>query len=232
MALQFPLVAMSAALRGAGNFKLGVAVGVVTVVINMVVAPVLIFGWIGAPALGISGAAVASLFAIIVGTVWLGLHFRREAILTYARAELRPRTQVWKRMLAIGLPAGFEFAMMAVYLFIVYAVTRPFGAAAQAGFGIGMRVLQAGFMPVVALGMSVSPIAGQNFGARLADRVRHTYRDGVLLAMTMMLVFLVVCQLAAPALVGVFTRDPAAIEVGAQYLRIISWSFPLSGIIY
>src|SRR4051812_44842478 len=107
MALQFPFVAMSAALRGAGNFKLGVVVGIATVVINMVVAPVLIFGWIGAPALGISGAAVASLFAIIVGTVWLGLHFRREAILTYARAELRPRTQVWKRMLAIGLPAGF-----------------------------------------------------------------------------------------------------------------------------
>jgi putative MATE family efflux protein len=232
MALQFPFVAMSAALRGAGNFKLGVVVGIATVVINMVVAPVLIFGWLGAPALGISGAAVASLFAIAVGTLWLGLHFRREPILTYARGELRPRTQVWKRMLAIGLPAGFEFAMMAVYLFIVYAVTRPFGAAAQAGFGIGMRVLQAGFMPVVALGMSVAPIAAQNFGARLADRVRHTYRDGVLLATAMMLVLLVISQTAAPKLVGVFTTDHAAIEVGAQYLRIISWSFLASGAIF
>jgi putative MATE family efflux protein len=232
MALQFPFVAMSAALRGAGNFKLGVAAGVTTVAINMVVAPVLIFGWIGAPALGISGAAVASLIAIIAGTVWLLLHFRHEPILSYARAELRPRMDVWRRMLAIGLPAGFDFAMMAVYLFIVYAVTRPFGAAAQAGFGIGMRVLQAGFMPVVALGMSVAPIAGQNFGAKLADRVRHTYRDGVLLATAMMLVLLVISQTAAPWLVGIFTRDPAAIEVGAQYLRIISWSFLASGVIF
>jgi len=232
MALQFPFVAMSAALRGAGNFKLGVVVGITTVVLNMVVAPVLIFGWIGAPALGIGGAAIASLIALVVGTVWLGLHFRGEPVLAFARAELAPRVVVWKRMLAIGLPAGFDFAMMAVYLFIVYAVTRPFGAAAQAGFGIGMRVLQAGVMPVVALGMSVSPIAGQNFGARLADRVRHTFRDGALLGMVMMLVFLIVCQLAAPALVGVFTRDPAAIEVGAQYLRIISWSFPASGVIF
>lgn len=232
MALQFPLVAMSAALRGAGNFKLGVAVGVTTVVINMLVAPVLIFGWLGAPALGISGAAVASLVAIIVGNVWLLLHFRTEPILSYARAELRPRTVVWKRMLAIGLPAGFDFAMMAVYLFIVYAVTRPFGAAAQAGFGIGMRILQAGFMPVVALGMSVAPIAGQNYGAGLAARVRHTFRDGVLLAMAMMLVLLTVSQAAAPQLVGIFTRDPAAIAVGAQYLRIISWSFLASGVIF
>jgi putative MATE family efflux protein len=232
MALQFPLVAMTAALRGAGNFKLGVAVGITTVVINMVVAPVLIFGWIGAPALGISGAAVASLLAIVVGNVWLLLHFRKEPILSYARAELRPRMGVWKRMLAIGLPAGFDFAMMAVYLFIVYAVARPFGAAAQAGFGIGMRVLQAGFMPVVALGMSVAPIAGQNFGAGHADRVRHTFRDGALLAMAMMLVLLIISQAAAPRLVGVFTHDPAAIDAGAHYLRIISWSFVASGVIF
>ncbi|MFL5580540.1 MAG: MATE family efflux transporter, partial [Gemmatimonadaceae bacterium] len=232
MALQFPFVTMSAALRGAGNFKLGVVVGVTTVLINMAVAPVLIFGWIGAPAQGISGAAVASLFAIMVGSIWLLLHFRHEPILSYARAEVWPRIDVWKRMLAIGLPAGFDFAMMAVYLFIVYAVTRPFGAAAQAGFGIGMRVLQAGFMPVVALGMSVAPIAGQNFGAGLADRVRHTFRDGALLATAMMLVLLTISQAAAPQLVGIFTRDPAAIEVGAQYLRIISWSFLASGVIF
>src|SRR5712671_2139785 len=66
MALQFPLVAMSAALRGTGNFKIGVVVGIVTIVINMLVAPVLIFGWIGAPSLGIAGAAIASLLALVV----------------------------------------------------------------------------------------------------------------------------------------------------------------------
>ena len=69
-------------------------------------------------------------------------------------------------MLKIGLPAGAEFALMAVYLVIVYAVSRPFGAAAQAGFGIGMRIVQACFLPVVALGFAVAPVAGQNFGAR------------------------------------------------------------------
>ena len=81
-------------------------------------------------------------------------------------------------MLKIGLPAGAEFALMAVYLFVVYSISRPFGAAAQAGFGIGLRVVQAGFMPVVALGFSVAPVAGQNFGARLAERVKKTYFIG------------------------------------------------------
>jgi putative MATE family efflux protein len=232
MALQFPLVAMSAALRGTGNFKLGVAVGIATIVINIVLAPVLIFGWVGAPAMGISGAAVASLVALVVGNAWLALHFRRDAVLSYARAEWRPRVAVWRRMLAIGLPAGFDFAMMAVYLFIIYSVTKPFGAAAQAGFGIGMRIMQAGFMPVVALGMSVAPIAGQNFGARLAGRVRHTFRDGALLAAAMMLLFFVLCHAAPSGLIRIFTRDPAAIAVGDEYLRVVSWSFVASGIIF
>ncbi len=232
MALQFPLVAMSASLRGIGNFKLGVMVGVATILINIVLAPVLIFGWIGAPAIGISGAAIASLVAIIFGNSWLALHFRGDAFLRFARAEWVPRLDVWRRMLAIGLPAGFDFAMMAVYLFIVYAVAKPFGAAAQAGFGIGMRVMQAGFMPVVALGMAVAPIAGQNFGARLPDRVRHTFRDGAVLAAAMMLLFFILCHVAPSGLIRIFTKDSSAIAIGGEYLRITSWGFIASGIIF
>ena len=68
--------------------------------------------------------------------------------------------------------------MMAVYMMLVYAVSRPFGAAAQAGFGIGIRILQACFLPVVALGFAVSPVAGQNFGARQSARVKETFRTG------------------------------------------------------
>ena len=135
-------------------------------------------------------------------------------------------------MLGIGLPAGFDFAMMAVYLFIVYAVTKPFGAAAQAGFGIGMRIMQAGFMPVIALGMAVAPIAGQNFGARLPDRVRHTFRDGAMLAAVMMLAFFILCHVAPSGLIRIFTSDPSAIAVGDEYLRIISWNFVASGIMF
>jgi Na+-driven multidrug efflux pump len=182
--------------------------------------------------MGISGAAIASLVALIVGNGWLAVHFQRDAVLTFDRAQWSPRVAEWKRMLAIGLPAGFEFAMMAVYLFIVYAITKPFGAAAQAGFGVGMRVIQAGFMPVVALGMSVAPIAGQNFGAKLADRVRHTFRDGAMLAAMMMLLFFILCHVAPSGLIRVFTKDQHAILVGDEYLRILSWSFVASGVIF
>jgi Na+-driven multidrug efflux pump len=208
-------------------------VSTVTVVLNMILAPFLIFGWVTGRAFGVAGAAMSSLVAIVFGIVWLATYFvRDDTYLHFEVAQWRPRLAVWKRMLAIGLPTGFEFGVTALYLAIVYSIARPFGAAAQAGFGIGMRVVQAGFMPVVALGFSVAPVAGQNFGARLASRVKATFRQAAWMAVGAMLLLWLVCQLAPEPLVGVFSRDPAVIAIGAEYLRIISWGFVGSGLIF
>src|SRR6266581_2490119 len=190
MALQFPLGAMGAALRGVGIFKPSMVVSTVSVIINMVVAPFLIFGWGTGRAFGVVGAAMASLIAIVIAIVWLTTYFiPKTAYLHFRFRDWRPQLSQWKRVLAIGLPTGFEFAMMAVYQGLVYTIARPFGASAQAAFGIGMRVIQAGFMPVVALGFAVAPVAGQNYGARHPERVRETFRSAVLLALGVMLAF-------------------------------------------
>jgi putative MATE family efflux protein len=233
MALQFALVAMGAALRAVGNFKPGMVVSTATVTLNMILAPFLIFGWGTGRPLGVAGAAISSLIAIVVGIAWLATYFLpRGAYLRFELRDWRPRLDLWKRMLAIGLPAGFEFAITAVYLAIVYSITRPFGSAAQAGFGIGMRIIQAGFMPVVALGFSVAPVAGQNFGARHGDRVKSTFRDAAGMATGVMVLFALACHIAPSAMVAAFSDDPAVIAVGTEYLRIISWNFVASGLIF
>jgi putative MATE family efflux protein len=233
MALQFGLVAMGAGLRGVGNFKPGMVVSTATVILNMILAPFLIFGWVTGHPFGVAGAAISSLIAIVVGMVWLTAYFfAKDSYLKFVTADWGPKFDLWRKMLAIGLPAGFEFAIMALYMVIVYSIARPFGAAAQAGFGIGMRVIQAGFMPVVALGFSVAPVAGQNFGARQAQRVKDTFRDAALMATGTMIVFALVCHIAPAAMIGVFSKDPAVIAVGDEYLRIISWNFVASGLIF
>lgn len=233
MALQFPLGVMSAALRGTGHFRAPMVVSTVSILINMALAPVLIFGWGTGRPLGVAGAAISSFVSIVVALAWLSTHFVGPgAWLRFSRVDVRPRMAAWRRLLGVGLPAGFEFAMMALYQAVVYTLARPFGAAEQAGFGIGMRVIQATFMPVVALGFAVAPVAGQNVGALLPERVRAVFRDAAAMAAGAMLVLAVAVHLWAHGMVQVFTADPAVVRAGTVYLRIISWNFVASGLIF
>ena len=233
MALQFLMVAMGAALRGLGQFKPGMVVSTATIVINMVLAPFLIFGWGTGHPMGVAGAAVATLISIVVGIIWLSTYFLgKDSFLRFSPGEWSPQLSVWKQMLGIGLPSGAEFGLMAVYLFFVYSIIKPFGAEAQAGFGIGQRVVQAGFMPVVALGFSVAPVAGQNVGAKLGARVREVYRSAVLLSILVMAFFAIVCHIAPHALIGIFSSDERVISVGTDYLKIVSWNYVASGVLF
>jgi MATE family, multidrug efflux pump len=232
-ALQFAMVSMGSALRGIGNFKPGMMVQAATVILNMILAPFLMFGWLTHHPLGVTGAALATFISVVVGASWLLLFFRPGVTsLVFMPADWKPQVALWWQMLKIGLPAGAEFGLMSVYLFVVYVVSRPFGAAAQAGFGIGMRVIQAGFMPVVALGFAVAPVAGQNFGARLPDRVRETFRNAITMVTAVMALFAVLCHIAPRALIRIFSSDPEVVAVGDEYLRIVSWNFVASGVVF
>jgi putative MATE family efflux protein len=233
MALQFAIVAMTSALRGVGNFKPGMIVQTATIIINIVLAPVLMFGWGTGRPLGVAGTAMATLIAVVIATIWLGTYFvGKDAYLRFAAHDLPPKFDLWASMLKIGLPAGAEFGLMAVYLVVVYSIARPFGAAAQAGFGIGLRIVQALFMPVVALGFAVAPVAGQNFGARLGDRVKAVFKTASIMAAAVMFVMALLCNVAPVAFVRLFSDDLAVVAVGVEYLRIISWNFVASGLIF
>ena len=233
MALQFAIVAMGAALRGTGNFKPGMIVQTASVFVNIVLAPLLIFGWGPFPAMGISGAAVATFVAVVVGVIWISFYFvDRDAYLRFHCSDWKPEFRVWGQMLKIGLPAGVEFGLMGVYMVVVYAISRRFGAAAQAGFGVGFRIVQSVFLPIVALGFAVAPVAGQNFGAKQGDRVRAVFKTAASIAAAFMLPAGIGVYLAAPQLIGIFSSDPEVLQVGVDYLHIVTLNFVASGITF
>jgi putative MATE family efflux protein len=233
MALQFPLVSMGSALRGTGRFGPGMWVQGVAVVLNMILSPVFMFGWGPASPMGIAGAALGTFVSVAAGTLAMACYFLPHgAYLRFAAVRWKLDLSRWRAILRIGIPAGAEFAFLAIYIVVVYSVTRPFGAAAQAGFGIGMRILQSGFLPVVALGFAVGPVAGQNFGAGKIDRVRATFYDAARMAAGAMVIFALVAHFAPGPLLRPFTSDPGVIATGTDYLRITSWSFALSGVIF
>jgi Na+-driven multidrug efflux pump len=114
----------------------------------------------------------------------------------------------------------------------VYDIIAGFGAAAQAGFGIGARLMQAMFLPAVAIGFATAPVVGQNFGAGHAGRVRQTFYTAAMLSAAVMGIITLLCHIAPAVLVGGFSADPAVIAFGSEYLRIVSWNFVASGIIF
>jgi putative MATE family efflux protein len=233
LALQFALVGMASALRGTGIARPTMVVQIVTVLLNTALTPVLIRGWGTGHPLGVAGAGLASSISVAAGVLLLWLYFHRlEHYVSLEGALLRPQPAVWRRILAIGVPAGGEFLLMFALLSFIYWLIRPFGAVAQAGFGIGSRVMQAVFLPTMALAFAVAPVAGQNFGARHFARVRETFRSAAAMSVALMIAVTVLCQLRPQALIRLFTGDPAVIAVGAQYLRIISWNFAAIGVVF
>src|SRR5439155_6398913 len=135
-------------------------------------------------------------------------------------------------MLRIGVPAGAEFLLLFVYIMIVYAIIRGFGLAAQAGFGVGARIMQALFLPVVALSFAMSPVVGQNFGGRRADRVRRSVYSGLGIAATMMLVLALITWMVPGPMIRFFSKDARVIAFGSDYLRIVAFNFVAAGVVF
>ncbi|MBS0385275.1 MAG: MATE family efflux transporter [Proteobacteria bacterium] len=233
LALMFPVAALGSALRGAGVVRPTMMLQTLTVILNVVLAPVLIAGWGTGRPLGVMGAGLATTIAVACGFIVLWAIFPRvQKFIALERRTMAPRLSEWGRIVGIGLPAAGEFILMFVIFAVVYWVIRHFGPHAQAGFGVGMRIMQSIFLPVMAVAFAAAPIAGQNFGAGLAERVRYTFRDAALICAALMLVMTLFTQWRPEMLLAPFTSDAQALAYAADYLRIVSWNFVASGVVF
>jgi putative MATE family efflux protein len=233
LALQFALVSMGSALRGTGIVQPTMLVQIVTVVLNIVLAPVLIAGWGTGHPLGAAGAGLASSIAIAAGVVLLTVYFLRlEHYVSFTSSFRHIRGDVIRRILKIGVPPGAEFALMFVNTAILYYVIRDFGAAAQAGYGVGSRVMQAIFLPAMAVSFSAAPLAGQNVGAARMDRVRDTFRWAAIIGCVPMALLTLAVHVDPEWPIMAFTKEAAVVTVGGDFLRTISWNFVATGLIF
>ena len=218
---QMPMFAIAIALEFTGNVRAATVAQTGMAAMNAILTPLLMFGWLGLPQLGISGAGLASLLscALALGGL-VAYSLRREAYLRLRPSVWFRRPTVLGGALKIGLPTGMESGLIALSMLFIAVLLRPFDPVEQAAFGIGHRLFQAALMPLMALSSAVGVVAGQSHGAGLPERVRETLRTGLRIAAIVAPVLLLVFELFAPWICSRFTDDPAAIASGTVFLRI------------
>jgi MATE family, multidrug efflux pump len=233
LALQFTMLVMSAALRGTGIVRPAMLIQSLTVLINIALAPVLITGWGTGHGFGVAGAGLASSLAVVAGVAMLGVYLNRSGrYLALDPSKWWPSVTQCRRILRIGLPAGGEFAMIFVFMAVIYYALRDLGAAAQAGFGIGTRLMGLIQVPAFAIALAAGPVVGQNFGAGIGDRVRAAFRQVFLLITAIMLVATAFAEWRPQALLGAFTDDADTIAVGATFLRLVGLNLVAQGALF
>ena len=203
-------------------------------VINILLDPLFIFGGMGIPAMGMRGAAVATVFGQVVAMIMAILFNRyknKEIPLSFR--HFRPNGRTIRKIYAVGIPSiimGSIATVMTVFLnLILLTFGEALGKAGEAAFGIYFKLQSFIFMPVFGLNNGMVPIIAYNYGAKKPDRILKTIRLSVTYAVSIMLVGLLIFQFLPEVLLAPFNLDAASFAVAVPALRTISWSFMFAG---
>ena len=229
--LVVPMVA-NGLIRANGDAVAPSAIMVFAAVVNVVLDPLLILGRGPFPALGIEGAAWASLVARLVTLVAAILILvLRERLLTFRPPPLADLLTSWREVLVVGAPAAVSTSVNPLAITLVTAFLSRFGEETVAAFGIGTRIEALACVPLLALSSAVGPVAGQNWGAGRVGRVRDALSSCFAFSAVWAGVLGLVFWLAGPPLAALFTGDAAVAEAVVRYLRIVAVTLGGYGVI-
>jgi putative MATE family efflux protein len=211
------------AMRAVGDFKRPFVVMLVCAGMNVILDPIMIFGLLGFPALGIRGAALATVisrfFGMITTLYFLAFHHK---LIDWKRPRLHQVTASWKEILRIGVPGmGVTLCPQLLRSVLTAMAASAGGAAAVAAIAVGSRIEGFVNIAISAVGVSIVPIVGQNWGAGLYSRVEDMRKLLNRYAVIVAGISLVVINLAARPLASLFTQDPEVMAYALTYLRWI-----------
>ena len=223
---------VQALMRGVGEVKVPLYIVAGTVVVNFFLDPILIFGRFGAPAMGVTGAAIATLIAQLMAAIvalWVlfggrfGIHVRWR--------DFKPDFAFVKRAFLLGYPASIEQSARAVGMTLMTFLIVSFGTIVTASFGVATNVINVALIPAMGFSMATSTLVGQNIGAGNISRAEKTARLSALVTFIALSLLGLVCSLLAAPIVRFFVpQSPQVIAEGAHLLRIVSWSFGFVGL--
>lgn len=198
---------------------------------NIILDPILIFGLLGFPKLGIAGAAWATVIGQCVGAVVAVTlnHFKNPEVHLRLR-HIRPNGRLMGEITAISIPSIIMSCISSLTCFVMNMILIAYSSTAVAVFGVYFKLQSFVFMPVFGLNNGMVPIIAYNYGAQKPERIHKTIRLGMAYAVAIMAVGLLVFQLIPKQLLLMFDASDAMLEIGAPALRIMSLAFVFAGI--
>lgn len=217
-------------LQATGRTTLSMYTQLVGAVTNLILDPILIFGWFGLPAMGITGAAVATVTGQILSAlfgVWLNLKKNPDIQLKFK--ELVPDASVIKKIYSVGVPSIVMGSIGSVMTYGLNQILMGFSSTATAVFGVYFKLQSFIFMPVFGLNNGMVPIIAYNFGAKNKKRMIRTMKLAIAYAVGILFVGFLVMQIFPAQLFGMFEASADMLAIGVPALRLISTHFVLAG---
>jgi putative MATE family efflux protein len=223
----FMYFGLNALMRATGNPKRSMYVTIFSVIINVILAPLFIFGfkW------GIRGAALATVIAQTSMMLWQVSYFRNKGnYIHFQKGTFRLKRKIAIDAMSIGMaPFLMNVAGCVIVIIINQSLIKHGGDLAVGAFGIINRIAALFVMVVFGLNQGMQPIAGYNFGAKQFERVNKVLKLTILLATGVMTVGFLISELFPHAVASVFTKDQDLINIAASGLRILMTFFPIVG---
>ena len=200
-------------------------------IINIILDPILIHGWFGLPAMGIAGAAWATVIGQWSGA-FLGLYLNEyhNPEVQFGRRYAKPDMQILKLILAVGIPAIIMNGIGSIMNFGMNQILQGFTETATSVFGIYFKLQSFFFMPLFGINNATISIIAFNYGARKPERIVKTLKIAIAAAVCLMTTGLLAFQLLPDMLLGMFNPSPEFMTIGRSALRTISWSFPVAAV--
>ena len=218
-------------LQASGNAFLSMITQTTGAVLNIILDPILIFGWFGLPEMGIAGAALATVIGQWVAAllaIFLNQKFNKA--LELHRHHILPDSYVIRMIMNVGIPSIIMVGIGSVMNFGVNKILQGFSETATGVFSIYFKLQSFFFMPLFGINNAVSSIVAFNYGARKPDRMMKTVKMASAAGLTIMLVGLAAFQLLPELLLGIFEPSPEFMHMGVEALRTISWCFPVAAV--
>ena len=222
------LFLINAIFRGAGDAVLAMLALAFANVLNIILDPLLIFGWGPFPEMGVTGAAVATSIGRGLGVVFqVYLLVRGKSRIHLRLEQARVAWDVMKRLIRISGPAVLQYLIGTASWLLLFRIINTFGEAAAAGYTVAIRILVFALLPSWGMGNAAATLVGQNLGAGKPDRAERSVWITSFINMVFLGLVAIGMYVFAEPLIAFFTDDPEVIAIGMDCLRIISYTYVL-----